>query len=250
MPPRAVRAVIPRAFFAAVSRTAFQIDLGARASASIRCSICPGTGARAQPAFEQRLRGVHDHLGRIEGPLAAQARALLAGAVRAVEGKRARLQLRNAGAAFRAGQLLRIQPLFAVHHRDQHQAVGQFGRRLDGGFQALLDARLHQQPVHHHFDGVIPALVERDLFVERAQHAIDAGAHEALPRQLFQVLLVFALAPAHHRRQHHDAVFRPQRQHVLQNLLGGLARNLVARRPGNAACRSRNRAGAGSRRFR
>ena len=188
----------------------------------------PGTRARTQAAIEQRLGGIDDHFGRVEGPLAAQAVTLLAGAVRAVEGERARLQLRNAGAAFGAGQFLRIQPLFAVDHRDQHQAVGQLGGGLDGRFQPLLDARLHQQAVHHHFDGVVLALVERDVFVERAQHAVDARAHEALPRQLLEVLLVFALAAAHDRRQHHDAIVRLQREHVLQDLLGGLARDLVA----------------------
>src|ERR1039457_1934226 len=59
-------------------------------------------------------------------------------------------------------------------------------------------------------------------------HAIDPRPHESLARQLLQVLLVLALAPAHHRRQHHNAVVRPQRQHVLQDLLGGLPRDLVA----------------------
>ena len=126
----------------------------------------PGIGARTETAVEQRLGGVHHHLGRVESPRAAQPVAFLAGAVGAVERKRARLQLRNAGAALGAGQFLRIQPLLAVHHRDQHQPVGQLGGGVDRGLQALFDSRLHQQPVYHHFDGVIPALVEHDVFVE------------------------------------------------------------------------------------
>ena len=72
------------------------------------------------------------------------------------------------------GQLLRIQLVSgAVHHRDQHQSVGQLGRGVDGRFQALFDLGLDQQPVDHHFDGVILAPVERDLLVERPQHAVD-----------------------------------------------------------------------------
>ena len=156
--------------------------------------------AGPRPPSSSGLEGSTITLRRIERPRAAQPVALLAGAVRAVEGERPRLQLRNAGAALRAGQLLRIQPLLAVHHRNQHQPVGQLGRRLDGSFQALFDTRLHQQPVHHHLDGVVLALVQRNVFVERAQHAVDARAHEALARELLQILLVLAFAAAHHRR--------------------------------------------------
>ena len=85
-------------------------------------------------------------------------------------------------------------------------------------------------------------LVERDLFVERPQHAVDARAHEALPRQLLQVLLVFALAPAHDRRQHHDAVFRlaaPARAAGSARWSGARSR---CRTPGSAARRSTNTA--------
>ena len=186
-------------------------------------------GARSQAAFEQRLRRIHNHFAGIERPPVSQTRAGLARAVRAVEGERPRLELRNAGAAFRARELLRVEPLFAIDDRDQHQAVGQLGGGFDRSFQALLDAGLYQQAVDDHFDGVISALVERrNIIVERAQHAIDARAHETLARQFFQVLLVFALAPAHDGRHHHDAIFRPQREHVLQNLLGGLPRNGIA----------------------
>src|SRR5437016_250959 len=59
-----------------------------------------GAGAGTEPAFKQRFRRVLDYLGRIERPLVAQTAALLAGAVRAVEGERSRLELRHAGAAF------------------------------------------------------------------------------------------------------------------------------------------------------
>ena len=152
----------------------------------------------------------------------------LAGAVRTIEGERARLQLRNAGAAFGARQFLRVQAFLAVDHDDQHQAVGEFGGGLDGRLQALLDPRLYQQPVHHYFDGVILAFVERDLLVERTQHAIDARADKALAREFLQILLVFALAPADDRRHHHQALFGFQGEHVLQDLLRGLARDFVA----------------------
>src|SRR5580692_6412498 len=47
--------------------------------------------------------------------------ALLTRAIRTVEGKRARLEFRHAGAALRACELLRIKPFFAINNRNQYQ---------------------------------------------------------------------------------------------------------------------------------
>ena len=63
-----------------------------------------GSGPGAQTAFQQRLGPIVDHSRRIEFVAAAQSVALLAGAVGAVEGKRARLKLRHAYPTVRAGQ--------------------------------------------------------------------------------------------------------------------------------------------------
>ena len=123
---------------------------------------------------------------------------------------------------------MRIQALLAVDHGDQHQAVGEFSGGLDGRLQAFLDPRFYQQPVHYHFDGVILAFIEGDLFIERTQNAVDARADKALAREFLQVLLEFALAAAHDGRHHHQAIFGFQREHVLQDLLRRLARDLVA----------------------
>ena len=56
-----------------------------------------GTGAGAESAIEQRLGRIDDDLGGIEAPGAAEAVTSFAGAERAVEGERSRLQLRDAG---------------------------------------------------------------------------------------------------------------------------------------------------------
>ena len=154
--------------------------------------------------------------------------ALLAGAVGTVERKRARLQLRNAGAAFGAGQFLRIQALFAVDHHDQHQPIGELRRSFDRGFQALFDAGLDQQPVHHHFDGVILAFIERDIFVQGTQNPIDTRSYEALASEFLQLLLIFALPAADDGCHDHQPVFGLERQHMLEYLLRGLARDFVA----------------------
>ena len=102
----------------------------------------PGTRAGTEAAIEQRLGGIGNHLGGVEGPFAAQPVTFLAGSVWTVEGERSRLQLRDAGAAFGARQFLRIKALLAVNHDDQHQAVGEFGGGLDRRFQAFFDPRL------------------------------------------------------------------------------------------------------------
>ncbi len=75
---------------------------------------------------------------------------------------------------------------------------------------------------------MVLAAVERDLFVERAQDAIDAGAQKALAREFFEVLFVFAFTAAHDGGENHDARFVGERHDLAQNLLGALARNFDA----------------------
>ena len=161
-------------------------------------------------------------------PGAAQSVALFAGAVRTVERERPGLELGDARAAFGTGELLRVEALLAVDHDDQNQTVRQLGGRFDGGLEALLDSRLDQQAVDDHFDGVILPPVDGDLLVERSKDAVDAGAHEALACQFLEIFLEFAFAAAHDGSHHHDAVLGLQSEHVLQDLFGGLAGDLVA----------------------
>ena len=179
-----------------------------------------GSRARPQAAIEQRLGPIHDDFAGIEIIFVAQAVALAAGAIHAVEAEGARLQLRHVDAAHRAGQLGGIKLLLATDHGDEHQAAGQLHGQGHGIFQPLLDARLHQQAIDHHFDGVVLALVELRLVFQVEQLAINAGAVEAMRRQFLHLFFEFALASAHDGRQHHDAVFRLQRHHALHDLLG------------------------------
>ncbi len=144
--------------------------------------------ARAQPAFEQRLRPVGDHLRGIEVVVAAQAVALRAGAIGAVEGERARLQLRHVDAAVGAGQPLANKA--ALRRRLPRPAPGRLpasspGRRK---FEAVLNPGLHQQAVDDDFDGVVFALVELEVFFEIHQFAVHAGAGESVLGQLLQSL--------------------------------------------------------------
>ena len=206
--------------------------------------------ARTQAAIEQRLRPIHNDFGGIEIVAAAQAVTLRTRAVRTVERKRARLQLRNADAAIGTGQARGIQRLFTVHDRDQNQAAAQLHRQSDRQFQPVLDTGLHQQAINHDFDGVILALVETEIVFQIDQFAIDARAGEAVLDELFHLFLELAFAAAHDGRHDHDAVVGRERHHALHDLLRRLSRDGLAASRDSAALRSRNRAGAGSRRFR
>ncbi len=151
-----------------------------------------------------------------------------AGAERAVEGKRTRLKLRDAGPAVGARELLRVKLLFAIDDRNRDESIGEFGGGFDGCLETLFRAGLERKTIHHDLDGVILALVEGDFFVERAEHAIHAGAYEALAEKLFKILLIFAFSAANDGREDHDALAFRQRQDLLQDLFGALARDFDA----------------------
>ena len=132
--------------------------------------------ARAQAAIEQRLRPIDDDLCGIEIVAAAEAVALGAGSIGAVERERARLQLRNADAAVGAGQARGIERFVSVDDRDLNQSAAQLHGEANGEFQAVLDSGLHQQAIDDDFDGVVLALVEREVVFQVDQFAIHARA--------------------------------------------------------------------------
>jgi len=178
---------------------------------------------RPQSAIEQRLRPVGDHLRRIEIVAVSEAVALGTRSIHTVEGERARLQLRYADAAIRASELFGVKLLIAADHGHLHQASSQLHRQAYRHFEAMLDARLHQQPVNHHFDGVVLALIEVEVVIQIHQLAVDAGAGIAVLEQRLHLFLEFAFASADDRRQHHYTILRRERHHALHDLLGRLA---------------------------
>jgi hypothetical protein len=90
-------------------------------------------------------------------------------------------------------------------------------------FEAMLDSGLDQQAIDHDFDGVILALVEREVVFEIHQFAIDAGAGETVLDELLHFFLEFAFAAANDGRHDHDAVIGRERHDALHDLLGRLA---------------------------
>ena len=170
--------------------------------------------------------------------LNAEPAAFRTGAERIVEREQPRLDFRDGEAGHRTGEFLREdQPLgigiasaiggrtsrFGVGEFDHRQPVGELEALLERIRQARRDVRLHQQAIHHHVDVVGEFLVERRHVGDLVKFAVDLDALVALLEELGQFLAVFALAAAHHRRQHIDARAFLQRHHLVDHLRHGLA---------------------------
>ena len=102
-------------------------------------------------------------------------------------------------------------------------AFGDAQRRLEALGQPLLHFRPRAQAVDHHVDVVLLGLLQRrqlgglddaPLSAGRA----DAKAHEALRLHLREQVDEFALAVAHHRRQHHQPRVQRQRERGVDHL--------------------------------
>src|SRR5437899_12438218 len=89
----------------------------------------------------------------------------------------------------------------------------------------MFNAGLYQQAIDHDFNGVVLSLIEIDFIFKIDQFAIDTSPGEAVLDQLLHLFFELALAATHNRSHDHDAIFRGQGHHSLDDLLGGLARD-------------------------
>ena len=182
---------------------------------------------RHERALGDRERRVGHHEVRVDLALRAEARAPWARAVRRVEREDARRELGERDAVVGAGELLGVGDGRAVDDRDLDEALG----KPQGGLERVGEARaqpvLHHQPVDHHRDRVAHLLVEVDRLLEQAVLAVDLDAREAVGPELLEEVPVLALARPHDRRV--DGEPRPlrEREHLLDDLLGRLARDLA-----------------------
>ena len=192
-------------------------------------------GANAHPRRDGSLRQRQVLVGydqlRVNGQLVAEARALGAGAVGAVEAEGARLDLRQADVALGAGKLL------GEHQRLGVAAVGGLAQHLDDAL-ALAQAGLHRfghtgqlglgaddDPVHHQLDVMPLVLVEVQglRLVQHPDFAVDADAHETGPAGGLQHVLVLALLATDLGGQQRDAAALLQRHDGVDDLRHGLA---------------------------
>ena len=141
----------------------------------------------------------------------ADAVAIGAGAIGAVEGEEARRELLHHSAMDGAGKILGIEALplhplgqlFAALGHHLHQ--GQTFTPLEGGAQRIGETLLHSltghEAVDHHLDVVGVVLIELDVVGQLTHLAIDANPGKALGHQTAEQLHVGALLAPHHRRQ-------------------------------------------------
>ena len=172
-----------------------------------------------RPVVQRQRRVRHDQLG-VDLHLRAEPGAARAGAVRRVEREHPRLELRHRGAAVQAHEALRVGGhLAGLHVLDVDDALGARHGGLDRVREPLAQVGPHHEPVDHDRDVVLVLLVEDDVLLEPAQLAVDLHAREAVAAQLLEELAVLALAPAHHRRQHHELGALRQHHHLVDDLL-------------------------------
>jgi hypothetical protein len=136
--------------------------------------------------------------------------------------------LRHADAAVGAGEALGIQRLVSVDDRDQHQPAAKFHRQRHGLFQAVFNPRLHQQAIDHHFNGVILALVEREVVFQTDEFAIHTRTREAMLHQLLHLFFELAFTPANDGRHDHHAIIGRERHDALHDLFRRLPRDRLA----------------------
>jgi hypothetical protein len=148
---------------------------------------------------------------RVDLLLDPEAVALGAGAERAVEGERPRLELLEGQVVVEAGQVLGVGALAVrvalglVDEVEDDQPAAEPERGLDRVGQPALGGLLDGEAVDDHLDGVLLLLLERRRLGERVHDAVDPRARVALGLQVGEQVDVLALAGPHHRRQHLEA---------------------------------------------
>ena len=147
----------------------------------------------------QRRLGNHQPLVKFH--LIAQSEAVRAGAEGIIEGKTSRLNLFDADAAVRAGEVLAHGDGLFAADIDDHQTICQLHHSLDGIREPLLDAFLHHQAVHHDLNVVLEILVKFDLFRQIVEIPVHPDSHVTALLGLVQHLLMHALPSPDDGRQ-------------------------------------------------
>ena len=196
-------------------------------------------------ALLEAERLVGDDQPRVEQLLLANPVAGRAGALRRVEGEQPRFDLLEREAADRAGEFLGeddavggnpralhrtaggVPLALAPGHRaigeiDIGEAIGELERGFEAVGKAGFEPFLHRQPVDHDLNVVLELLVERGCVLDRVKLAIDPHAGEARLLPFGQFLAVFALAPAHHRREQVEPRAFGQGHHAVDHVGDGL----------------------------
>src|SRR5690606_9981681 len=146
---------------------------------------------RQDHALRDRNDRIADHEVRVHLPARAETAARFARAVRRVERELARLQLRQARAAVRAGGTLAEEMagrLLAPWAHHLHDPVGRTERRLDRVRQAAPVLGTNHEAVDHDRDIVVLITVQARRRVQVVDLAVDPDADEALAAKILEQL--------------------------------------------------------------
>ena len=178
-----------------------------------------------RPILQTDRRVGHDELLG-EDQLQAETRAGRAGAVGAVEGEMARLELLEAQLAVRAGVALREERLglarAGLRSLHDHQPAAPLEGQLDRIGQPRADRGRRHEAVDDHFDGVVALTVQHRRLVQHHLFAVHAESGKPLAPQFVEELLLRPLAPADHRGHQGQLGARRARKQLVDDLLGVL----------------------------
>jgi hypothetical protein len=131
----------------------------------------------------------------------------------------------------RAGQVLGKCPQPSrgvgvdVHEFGQHPAFGQTQRSFHGVREALADAVLDHQAVHHHLNGVLELLAQFRGLAQLNQFPVHPGARVAFRGELLEEVHELTLAPPHDGRKNLEAGSFLKLKQLVHNLLWRLTGN-------------------------
>ena len=182
-----------------------------------------GRPGQDRPLVERQRRVGHDQLG-VDLHLRPEAGAARAGAVRRVEGEHPRLELRHRRAAVQAGEALGVGgDLAAVHHARRRRCPRPAPRRSRSSRPGACAGRGRMTS---------RSTTTAMSCLNFLSSSMSSSSRRSSPSTFTRVkpsarssskqLAVLALAPAHDRRQHHEARALVERHHLVHDLLGRL----------------------------
>ena len=180
----------------------------------------PSAGFQAAAADGKRL--VRQNALRVDFHKNAEARALGAGAERAVKRKHARGQFFYADPVLRAGVILRKKMILTADDVYNRQAAGKRRRRFNRIRQARTDIRMNDEAVNDNFNRMLLVLFQTDGFRKVVKGSVDAHTNKAAPPGRVKFFDVFPFSGPHNRRENENFCFPGQGKDLVDNLVDRL----------------------------
>ena len=194
---------------------------------TVRADISP-TGGGNGTVQQGQFRIAHHQHG-IHLQLAAKTGTGGAGTEGIIEREHARRQFLDGDAALVTGVVLGKREILLFTQQIHHDnAAGQSRGRFHRVGQALLDIGTDDQTVHHHLDGMLFILLQRDLLAQLIEIAVHPNADIAAATRIVKDLGMLAFPSPDHGSENLDARALRQHQNLVDDLVDGLLADLTA----------------------